>query len=124
MKGPSDPGEPPLPRTHAQTSADRTALVQALSGMADSSRQGAAQRFLEGLSSDELQYIAEFLGASCLDPDLKPGKTRDLAARCVERFQEMSTPGACSNHKMILLLEFLSINTVRAGSFRALGGVA
>jgi hypothetical protein len=92
--------------------------------MAEGGRQIAAQRFLEGLSSDELQYIAEFVGASCLDPDLKPGGTRDLAARCIERFQQMSTPCSCSSHKMILLLEFLSINTKRTGSFRALGGVA
>ena len=113
-----------MPRTHAHTSSNRTALVQALSGIAIGSRRGAAQRFLEGLSSDELQYIAEFFGASCLDPDLKPGETRALAARCVERFQQMSGGCSGSSHKMILLLEFLSLNTVRAGSFRALGGVA
>jgi hypothetical protein len=113
-----------LPRTHAHTSTDRTTLVQALSAIAESGRRIAAQRFLEGLSSDELRYIAEFVGASCLDPDLKPGQTRDLAARCVERFQQMNGSGPCASHKMILLLEFLSLNTVRAGSFRALGGVA
>lgn len=113
-----------MPRTHAHAAADRTALVQALSGIAERSRQGAAQRFLEGLSSDELRYIADFFGASCLDPDLKPGQTRDLAARCIERFQRMSGSSPCASHKMILLLEFLSLNTVRPGSFRALGGVA
>jgi hypothetical protein len=113
-----------LPQTHAQTSADRTALVQALSAIAEGTRRNAARKFLEGLSSDELRYIAEFFGASCLDPDLKPGQTRDLAARCIERFQRMHGSSVCANHKMILLLEFLSLNTVRPGSFRALGGVA
>ncbi len=87
-------------------------------------RRPAAQRFLEGLSSDELRYIADFVGASCLDPDLKPGQTRDLMASCIERYQSLAgKPGACCD-KMILLLEFLSLNTVRASSFRALGGVA
>ncbi len=113
-----------MPRTHAHTSSDRTALVQALSCITERTRRGAAQRFLEGLSSDELKYIAEFVGASCLDPDLKPGQTRDLAARCIERFQQMSGASPCASHKMILLLEFLSLNTVRPGSFRTLGGVA
>ena len=114
----------PLPPAHARTSCDRTTLVQALSSVADTTRRRAARRFLEGLSSDELSYIADFVGASCLDPDLKPGKTRDVIARCIERYQRMAgSPGTCC-HKMILLLEFLSINTVRAGSFRALGGVA
>jgi hypothetical protein len=113
-----------LPQTHAHTTADRTALVQALSAIAEDTRRNAARRFLEGLSSDELRYIAEFFGASCLDPDLKPGQSRYLAARCIERFQSTHGASACANHKMILLLEFLSLNTVRAGSFRAVGGVA
>ncbi|MCB1018508.1 MAG: hypothetical protein H6509_16230 [Bryobacterales bacterium] len=76
------------------------------------------------MSSDELQYIAEFVGASCIDPELKPGQTRALAARCIERFEKMSGSSSGSSHKMILLLEFLSLNTRSAGSFRALGGVA
>jgi hypothetical protein len=99
-------------------------LVQALSSVAESTRRVAAQRFLEGLSSDELRYIADFVGASCLDPDLKPGETRALIADCIERYQQMSGARRGCCHKMILLLEFLSLNNVRAGSFRALGGVA
>lgn len=92
--------------------------------MSEGTRRNAAQQFLEGLSSDELRYIADFVGASCLDPDLKAGQTRDVIARCIERYQQMSRPSSGCCHKMILLLEFLSINTVRSGSFRALGGVA
>ena len=64
------------------------------------------------------------MGASCLDPDLKAGQSRDVIAQCIERYQRMSRPSSGCCHKMILLLEFLSINTVRTGSFRALGGVA
>ena len=113
-----------MPPAHAHTSSDRAALVQALSSVSEGGRRIAAERFLEGLSSDELRYIADFVGASCLEPDLKPGQTRALIAECIERYQSMagSRDGCC--HKMILLLEFLSLNTVRSGSFRALGGVA
>jgi hypothetical protein len=114
----------PLPPAHAHTSTDRAALVRALSSVSEVSRRVAAQSFLEGLSSDELRYIADFVGASCLDPDLKPGQTRALIASCIERYQQMSRPSSGCCHKMILLLEFLSINTLRTGSFRALGGVA
>jgi hypothetical protein len=65
-----------------------------------------------GLSSDELQFIAEFLGASILEPTEKCRCSRsELAARIAE-FQR--TRLGCSSgrsedqdHKMILLLEYL-----------------
>jgi hypothetical protein len=66
------------------------------------------RRFLEGLSSDELLYIVDYLGARVLDPDLAPGKSRHLAAQQVLRYQQCcrrSEP--VRSHKMILLLEFL-----------------
>ena len=44
----------------------RNSLVAALVACADRPQRLAAWRFLAGLSSDELQFIAEYLGASIL----------------------------------------------------------
>lgn len=66
------------------------------------------QRFLEGLSSDELLYIVDYLGARVLDPDLAPGKSRHLAAQKILRYQQVCRRDEpVRSHKMILLLEFL-----------------
>lgn len=66
------------------------------------------QRFLEGLSSDELLYIADYLGARVLDPGLAPGRSRHLAAETVLRYQQSCRGNEpVRSHKMILLLEFL-----------------
>ena len=42
----------------------RNALVTALTSCADRPTKNKARRFLSGLSFDELQFIAEFLGMS------------------------------------------------------------
>jgi hypothetical protein len=66
------------------------------------------QRFLEGLSSDELLYIVDYLGARVLDPTLAPGKSRQLAAQQILRYQHVCRQEEpVRTHKMILLLEFL-----------------
>lgn len=100
-------------------------LVNALADLTQGLRKPRAKTFLEGLSSDELRYIADFFGASILDPDLSCGATRDAAAACVERFERMhnqaATPICC--HRMILLLEFLALSQLR-GSFAARAGQA
>ena len=44
----------------------RSSLVAALSQCAQDSVRARARRFLQGLSSDELQFIAEFLGTCIL----------------------------------------------------------
>jgi hypothetical protein len=62
----------------------------------DSSLKIKARRFLQGLSSDELQFIAEYLGACILE---STGPYRGSAGYCPE------TPD--QDHKMILLLEYL-----------------
>ena len=45
----------------------RSVLVTALAARADSSLRVQARQFLRGLSSDELQFIAGFLGACILE---------------------------------------------------------
>ena len=74
----------------------RSALVTALLACSDSSLKIKARRFLQGLSSDELQFIAEYLGA-CILESTRP--CEGSAGYCPE------TPD--QDHKMILLLEYL-----------------
>lgn len=95
---------------------DRAALVKVLSSMSSAGRRGAAVRFLEGLSSDELRYIASYFGARLMDPDLAPGPDRDSAARRVSDYQLRAKPVASTgdvSHKMILLLEYLNVAELR-----------
>jgi hypothetical protein len=66
------------------------------------------RRFLEGLSSDELLYIVDYLGARVLHPSLAPGKSRQMAAQQILRYQQVCRRDEpIRSHKMILLLEFL-----------------
>lgn len=112
-------------QVNASTSHDRITLVNALADLSRGLRKPSTRSFLEGLSRDELIYIADFFGARVLDPDLNPGVTRSAAALCVQRFQQAYSgdmaPHCC--HKMILLLEFLSL-TQLPGAFVARGGQA
>ena len=74
----------------------RSTLLAALVGCADKSRRPTARRFLVGLSADEMQFIAEFLGASILEPHVT-WKTQGFRARCAPD----------RNHKLLVLSEFL-----------------
>ncbi len=90
----------------------RSALVDALVKCADRPRQSVARNFVLGLSCDELQFIAEFLGSSILESDEKRRCSRaQLAQRIAEfqraRCQSPTAPSPDVDHKMILLLEFL-----------------
>ena len=90
----------------------RSILVAALVSCADSPHQSQARRFVKGLSSDELQFIAEFLGACVLDSTGKPCISRAQWAERITRYQQVSAGclggrSADREHKMILLLEFL-----------------
>jgi hypothetical protein len=74
---------------------------------------------LTGLSSDELQFIAEFLGACILESTEKGRCSRSELAERIAQFQggRLRCPPGCSedqDHKMILLLEYLC----RSGSPR------
>ena len=88
----------------------RNTLVAALVSCADTPSRPLARRFLRGLSADELQFIAEYFGACILDEPLACASNRaELAAR-IAAFQQArccGMPVADTDHKMILLLEYL-----------------
>ena len=88
----------------------RSALVTALLACSDSSLKNRARRFLQGLSSDELQFIAEYLGACILE------STESCQGSCAKTIAGFNYPIAEFNyrwetpdqdHKMILLREYL-----------------
>jgi hypothetical protein len=82
----------------------RHGLLAALVSCADSSHKVDARRFVQGLSSDELQFIAGFLGA-CIVDSPEPCTCRAQWAERIGRYQKAGN--ADLDHKMILLLEFL-----------------
>lgn len=99
----------------------RDALVAALAACARSRpSRWRTRRFLTGLSSDELQFIAGYLGfsaGSCWSPitaaprRISPGGCADTGmAACRSQDRE---------HKMILLLEFLGRSGMRTAQPRA-----
>ena len=75
----------------------RSALVAALVAWADSPWRAKVRRFLCGLSSDELQYIAGFLGECILESD----------GSCAGEPNRFLRSEDCSL-KMILVREYLS----------------
>lgn len=87
----------------------RSSLVAALVSCADNPHKYRARRFVEGLSSDELQFIAEFLGAWVLDSHGRLCASRAQWAERITRYQQASagSHSADMEHKMILLLEYL-----------------
>ena len=78
----------------------RTTLVAALSAYAESRVRARARRFLSGLSADELQFIAEYLGARIL---------QSAGPEFSDRFWPALDAGFSPDrdHKMILLMEYL-----------------
>lgn len=105
---------------------ERTTLVEALSSMSKLGRRRTARDFLEGLSTDELKYIAGYFGARTLDPGLgNETATRGSRACEIQRYERtrarkvMHASGgtrtatklsSAVSHKMIVLLEFLSVS--------------
>ena len=86
----------------------KTILVKSLCAVVSDPQRRKARQFLLGLSTDELQYIAEFLG-SCILESEQPGRwNRTQLTICIQRFdQSQKTTFSDRQHKMILLLEFL-----------------
>ena len=84
----------------------RSALVAALSDCADGPFRVKVRRYLQGLSADELQFIAAFWGACVLEADGPANDRADLARR-MSQIQSQSTPNYDGDHKMILLMEYL-----------------
>ena len=90
----------------------RSSLVAALVSCADGSYRSRARRFLAGLSCDELQFIAEYLGAGILDSPGDCLRSRAEVASRITQFQQARVakarmPAEDLEHKMILLLEYL-----------------
>ncbi len=81
----------------------RSALVTALIACSDNSLKAKARRFLQGLSSDELQFIAEYLGA-CILESAGPCQGDPCQPTAESRYCPKT---ADAEHKMILLLEYL-----------------
>lgn len=87
----------------------RSDLVTALASCCDDLMRYKTRRFLAGLSRDELQFIAEFVGSSILEAADSCSHSRREVAERVARFQRTreGSNGADQDHKTILLLEFL-----------------
>lgn len=91
----------------------RTTLITALAQMAPDRGRSAALSFLQGLSADELQYIAEFLGSFVLECADCAGDRARLTAGVAAFLRAKNCPRAEAarltdqDHKMILLIEYL-----------------
>lgn len=124
---------------------ERNTLVEALTSMSRLARRASAKEFLEGLSTDELQYIAAYFGACTLDPVMGDrSATRGRRACEIQRYERgrakklqyfsahdrarTGTKRASAvSHKMIVLLEFLTVSertASAADSWPAAGGCA
>ena len=55
---------------HVPLAGERASLVRALSTVALTDRRRVARRFLQGLSTEELRYIASYFGACLLESEL------------------------------------------------------
>ena len=98
-------------RLETRSSGLRTALISAIAACAEQRFQKKARKFLLGLSTDELQYIAEFLGACVLESLGRSALSRRELADGIAQFEQVRRASAdClgdQEHKMILLLEYL-----------------
>jgi hypothetical protein len=87
-------------------------LVAALVACTEQPLKSTARRFLDGLSADELQFIAEFLGSCILDSQARGARNRAELAEWIAHFQQVRADRtrirpADQELKMILLLEYL-----------------
>ncbi len=87
----------------------RDALIAALTSCADNSFQPKARRFLSGLSCDELQFIAGYVGSCILENSLGPACSfADIQRR------QMPLPKTHLRedieHKMVLVMEFFGVS--------------
>ena len=85
----------------------RNTLVAALSACAEGSTRARARRFLMGLSSDELQFIAEFVGACILESSEDTARAAEAIQRRCRRVSGACVRQRDQENKMILLREFL-----------------
>ena len=94
----------------------KATLLNALCGAVEEPNRRKSRRFLSGLSIDELQYIAEFLGACILEASSLSGCTRLRLAEGVEQFEKArnSSSPKDGGYKMTLLFEFLCQTGLRS----------
>jgi len=87
--------------------AQRHDLVAALVACAEAPLRPKARRFIDGLSADELQFIAEYLGACILEAGLCSCRSREELSQRIAEFQRARRSIGDCDHKSMLLLEFL-----------------
>jgi hypothetical protein len=88
--------------------------------MVSDKQRRKARQFLLGLSTDELQYIAEFLGSCILESEQPYQWTRAQLTEGIQRFdQGQKHTISDRQHKMMLLLEFLWRCNIGAASVTA-----
>ena len=85
----------------------RTTLISAISARSEDALQRKARRFLQGLSTDELQYIADFLGACALESAWSGSEMSSSIAQFGRVRAATSAALSDQEHKMILLMEYL-----------------
>src|SRR5689334_22479251 len=101
----------------------KTILVKSLSVVVPDPQRRKARQFLLGLSTDELQYIAEFLGSCILESEHMYAWTRPQLSHGIQRFDHSQKKSVADrDHKMILLMEFLSRCGVGAGPIPSRAG--
>jgi hypothetical protein len=97
----------------------RSALVAALVARAESPLKSRVRRFLHGLSCDELQFIASFLGACILESAGKRHGAGSISGEVSEFQRRQGVPDRGSEDrdlKTILLLEYLCRGGIRQTS--------
>ncbi len=86
-------------------------MIAAIAACTEENLRKEARKFLRGLSRDELQYIAEFMGACVLESLGHGACSRNELADDIAQFEQVrDVPTWCPGdreHKMILLLEYL-----------------
>ena|ERR1035438_366907 len=75
--------------------AGRSSLVAALVSCVESPRTTRTRRFLPGLSSDELQLIAEFLGCRILESSADAGRSRTQLAWRIAQHEDARAQRCC-----------------------------
>jgi hypothetical protein len=86
----------------------KTILLKSLCTVVPDPQRRKTRQFLLGLSTDELQYIAEFLGSCILESEHPHRWTRAQLNHGIQQFdQSQKNSISDREHKMILLLEFL-----------------
>ncbi len=84
----------------------RSTIEAALTACAEDSLKGRVRRFLTGLSSDELYFIADFLGACIVESGELEFKKVHVTVRLAQ-FQANRVRRSDQEHKMLVLLEYL-----------------